>query len=233
MGRRTGRPRAGQEVLTRERILDTALRVVDADGLGALTMRRLADELGVDPMAIYRHLPGKQALVAALVGRAFSDLRLPAAAGRPWQDRVRAFAAAYRALARAHPNLVLQIVTDAAAASAAALEASEELYAALEAAGLPPSSIVRANNLIVDYLNGFALAEASAADTKTVDLEEQLADPDERSETAAPTMRRVLAQVPCTDLDSSFAFGLDTILLGLEAIATRERNLQRDEAPNA
>ena len=61
MGRRLGRPKAGQELLTRERILDAALRLVDEQGMAALSMRRLAAELGVDPMALYHHLPGKAA----------------------------------------------------------------------------------------------------------------------------------------------------------------------------
>ena len=53
MGRRPGRPRAGNEKLTRERILRAALQLVDDHGVDALSMRRLAADLGVDPMAIY------------------------------------------------------------------------------------------------------------------------------------------------------------------------------------
>ena len=71
-GRRgVGRPRAGEEPLTRGRILGAALRLVDGEGMGALSMRRLGAELGVDPMSIYHHLPGKEAVVSGLVGMVF------------------------------------------------------------------------------------------------------------------------------------------------------------------
>ena len=67
MARRAGRPRTGEEPLTRERILSTALSMVDEEGIEALSMRRLARELGVDPMAIYHHLPNKRALLSGLI----------------------------------------------------------------------------------------------------------------------------------------------------------------------
>ena len=64
---RPGRPRSGERSLTRGEILGAALRIVDNHGVGALTMRRLAGELGVNPMSIYHHLPGKAAVLSGLV----------------------------------------------------------------------------------------------------------------------------------------------------------------------
>jgi TetR/AcrR family tetracycline transcriptional repressor len=87
-------------------------------------MRRLAAELGVDPMAIYYHLPGKRAVLSGLIEDVFAELRVPSAGGT-WRDRVRGWARAYRDLARAHPNLVLHLVSNAEAGATAALEASE------------------------------------------------------------------------------------------------------------
>jgi len=219
--RRTGRPKAGEEVLTGDRILTEALALVDAEGMAALTMRRLATRLGVDPMALYRHVPGKPALVAGLVQRVFSELRIPTEPGQSWQERVRAFASTYRNLARAHPNLVLQIVSDPEAATIAAIEASDELYAALEAAGLPPAAIVRAADLVVDYVNGFALAEATGATVGPDNRRDLLTDLDARPDADTPAMRLVLAALPAESLGSSFDFGLDVILTGIEVLAKR------------
>ena len=70
---------------------------------------------------------------------------------------MRAFARAYRNLAREHPHLVRELVSGAAAP--ATLRAGEPLYATLEAGGFPPATVVRAADLVVDYVNGFALAE--------------------------------------------------------------------------
>src|SRR5918998_5288034 len=132
--RGAGRPRAGQEPLTRDGILRAALGIVDGEGMGALSMRRLAAELGVNPMSIYHHLPGKGAVVSGLVGVVFSRMRVPPARGPSWQERVRAYAHAYLDVVRSHPNLALEIVSDAAAVSEAGLSGREPPYGALEEA---------------------------------------------------------------------------------------------------
>jgi TetR/AcrR family tetracycline transcriptional repressor len=157
--------RAGQPTLTRERILAAALQLIDARGLEALSMRRLGAELGVDPMTVYHHLPGKDAVVRGVVARVFDEMPLPVAHG-PWRDRVRSWALTYRALAGAHPNLVLRIVSDAAAVAIAAERINAPLYAALEASGLAPEYASRVADVIVDYINGFVLAEASHGPTQ-------------------------------------------------------------------
>src|SRR5215211_2966649 len=104
VGRSPGRPRSGAEALTREGILRAAIRLVDEHGMAALSMRRLARELGVDPMAIYHHLPGKAAVVSGMVEVVLREMPAVAENGL-WREPVRAFAEAYRGLALAHPNL--------------------------------------------------------------------------------------------------------------------------------
>src|SRR5215218_11345733 len=73
---RGGRPRVGRELLSRGRILGAALRVVDEEGMDALTMRRLGAELDVNPMSIYHHLSGKDAVISGLVELVFSGMRV-------------------------------------------------------------------------------------------------------------------------------------------------------------
>ncbi len=221
MGRRTGRPKAGQERLTRERIVGAALRLVDEQGMAALTMRRLATALDVDPMAIYHHLPGKEAVLAAVAEDVFARLRVPTDERLTWQGRVRAFAQAYRDVVRSHPNLVRHLVANAEAAAPVALEASEALYAALEAGGLPPATVVRAADLVVDYVHGFALAEAAGPLEPTGDRRELLAQLRARPTGDLPAMRRVLGSLKEDELGADFGFGLDVILAGLEAAAAR------------
>src|SRR5215218_10640833 len=122
---RGGRPRVGRELLSRGRILGAALRVVDEEGMGALSMRRLGAELGVNPMSIYHHLPGKGAVISGLVELVFSGMRGRYSDGSPWQDQVRVWAETYRDLVRSHPNLVLEIVSSAAAVTEAVLLVNE------------------------------------------------------------------------------------------------------------
>ncbi len=220
-GRTVGRPRSGQEALTRGGILEAALGIVDEGGLGALTMRRLAAELGVNPMSVYHHLPGKGAVVSGLVGLVFSRMRAPDLGGLTWQERVRACAHVHRGVVRSHPNLTLEIVSDAAAVSEAVLGGSEPLYAALEDAGLDPSGIVRAADTLVDFVHGFALGEASNPSGEFDVGPELLA----RLETAdeVPTLRRVFGALGAEgaryDFDAGFEAGLDILVAGIEAIA--------------
>lgn len=218
MGRRPGRPKAGQEMLTRDRILTTALRLVDEHGVEALSMRRLATELGVDPMAIYHHLPGKQAILAGLIEIVFNELQLPAIESATWQEQVRAFARAYHSLTRAHPNLILYLVTDPESCANAALVANEVLYTALTAAELSPVAIVRTADLVVDYLNGFALAESSDRIGKPGERQELLRRLSEQPPEQFPTMRWVFNHLTQDEIQADIEVGLEIILAGIETI---------------
>jgi len=214
-------------VLTRDRILDVALGLVDREGMAALTMRRLAAELGVDPMSIYHHVNGKGAVVAGLVERLFGELRTVKAAATTAappnpQQRVRAFARTLRGLMSAHPDLLLAAVAQPAIAAAGVLAAGDELYAALEDAGLPPRLVVRGAAVVVDYVQGFALAERHLTVNSAAGRRRLIEEMAGRQPHDLPALRRGLeavSQVPPTeDSDEStddFDFGLDVLLSGL------------------
>ena len=99
--RRRGRPPR----VSRDQILAAALRIVDANGLDQLTMRRLGAELGVDPMTIYGHVPDKTALFDGLVELVLAEVTLPGRTGH-WGHDFRAAAHAARATLLAHPHLI-------------------------------------------------------------------------------------------------------------------------------
>jgi AcrR family transcriptional regulator len=223
MAGRKGRPKAGKGALDRERIIRAALALVDRDGLEALTMRRLAESLGVDPMALYHHLPGRRALVSAMIGKVFGsfEVRAPPRAG--WKRKVKSFAAAYRAMALAHPNLVLELVADPGSASEAALAAGESLHAALLGSRLGPAGRIRAADVVVDYLHGYVLAERKGPlDTASARLEfrRRLAGEGEGGG-RYPAMERTWAEAPPQDEEGGFEAGLEIILLGIEALRRR------------
>ncbi|HEU0115191.1 MAG TPA: TetR/AcrR family transcriptional regulator C-terminal domain-containing protein [Thermomicrobiales bacterium] len=101
---------SAREPLTSERIIEAALRIIDDEGLRALTMRRLGLALGVEAMSLYHHLPGKAAVLSGVAESLLGGLRLEAANDGTWQDRMRQLARAYRGLAHAHPNAFPLIV---------------------------------------------------------------------------------------------------------------------------
>jgi AcrR family transcriptional regulator len=205
--------------------------------MGALSMRRLAAELGVNPMSIYHHLPGKGAVISGLVGMVFSRLRVSAPESSGWRERVRAYARAHRGVVRAHPNLALQIVSDPAAVSEAVLLGSEPLYAALEDAGLSPAQIVQAADTLVDFIHGFELGEASNPSGEFdigPDLTARLKTlpPGE-----APALRRVFGALAETgtayDFDAGFEAGLALLLKGIEAAVDETARRGLGQQPRA
>ncbi|MDP9792659.1 AcrR family transcriptional regulator [Catenuloplanes nepalensis] len=92
--------------LTRERVLAAAMRVVDAEGIKALTMRRLGAELGVEAMSLYHHLPGKEALLDGLADALIAEIQAEAALrvdAAGWKERLRQTFLAARVVMLRHP----------------------------------------------------------------------------------------------------------------------------------
>jgi TetR/AcrR family transcriptional regulator, tetracycline repressor protein len=210
------RPRNGP-LLTRDQIVLAALDLVDHDGLDALSMRKLATRLGVDPMSIYHHVRGKDTLLRALVEHVFDGMEQPARDG-DWRQRVRSWATAYRAIADKHPNLVLRIVSDPAAIAVAAARINDTLYAALEASGMSPDAVAPSAGVLVDFVHGYCLSLTSV--TRQHELHEAFrAELDKQPPDTTETLRRLHTEAAASDHDG-FRFGIDVILNGLDNLTT-------------
>lgn len=99
----TGEP--GRRVgLTRDEIIDAALDLISREGIEAVTMRRLADEIGVTPMALYHHIPSKKQLLDLAVDRVGKDLHI-AHDGRHWMDQMRDYAMRWREELHRYPGV--------------------------------------------------------------------------------------------------------------------------------
>ncbi len=227
-GKRSGRPRAGEERLSREAILTAALRIVDDEGIDALTMRRLASTLGVNPMSLYHHLPNKAAVLAGLAELVFTDLEQPdPGEAVPWQEQLQDAARAYRNALRAHPNLALQVLSDTSAVSDVVVVVVEPFYRALDRAGLSPRQIFGSVNTLVDFIHGFALGEASVR-ADTFDLAPDLLTRVQGLPVGkAPTLARVVGELGpeglAYDFDSGFESGLTVLTAGIAASVRRDR----------
>lgn len=226
MARKPGRPRAGEEILSRERILATALQLADRDGVEKLTMRRLANALGVDPMALYRHLPDKAALIGGMVELVLGHFELPAATANravgEWREQIRAYAAAYRALVRAHPNLIFYLVTHIEASTPAVLAVGEYLADVLCRAGLSPLQTITASNLIIDYLNGYALGESSGRLGQPGQFDDFYTTLGALPDHCYPAMRWAYGALDETTLQAHADDGLELILTGIAAWLEQE-----------
>jgi TetR/AcrR family tetracycline transcriptional repressor len=154
----------GTAQLSRERILDAALALVDEHGHDKLTMRALARQLGVDPMAPYHYVPNKAALLDGLVERVWSAISFEAldVDSAASDQLVHAFSAVYRGLVN-HPNL-LPVVATRSIATPHALALAERALELLERSiGVTPAEGMQVVNSLAALTIGRALAEAAPA----------------------------------------------------------------------
>ncbi len=143
--------------LTKERVLAAAVVLADREGAEALTVRRLAEDLGVHPTSLYNHVPSKAAILDGVVERLFEQGQLPAEVGS-WQDWVRAMAVFLRETARAHPGAFL-VLTRRPADNAAAYRQTELGLSAFLAAGFSLPDAVHCVRAVSLALLGLAINE--------------------------------------------------------------------------
>lgn len=164
-------PTPGRRRLTRQRVLDAALRLVDDDGADALTMRRLGQALGCDPMALYRYAANRAALLDGVAETVLAELVLPAG-GASWETQLRATGHEFRRLALAHPNVVPLIVarplaTPLGLRPLGTLRPLEQVLGLLVGAGFAPDQALHVYRAYFGLLHGHVLHE----------LQEVLVDP--------------------------------------------------------
>lgn len=207
--------------LTREHIVTTALALVDRDGLKALSMRKLGAELGVDPMAVYYHLPNKQALLDAIVEAVMAgiDLSVDNPAASPEERMLRA-ASAYRDAMLAHVN-ALPIVLAHGPATPVAMRPVEVLIRILRDAGLGPAEAFAGMQVIAAAVRG-AVGMGPAPEGETPPAPEQI----EAMLKQLPPgeFPNLLEAMPFARefLDHGFEFGVRVLARGLLGEARRD-----------
>ncbi|MEV7969383.1 TetR/AcrR family transcriptional regulator [Sphaerisporangium sp. NPDC088356] len=150
-------PRQG---LTVDEIVTAAITLADTEGLDALTMRRVAQALGVGAMSLYTYVPGKAELLDLMLDAVFGRMPRPDLSGRPWRERLEAVAHDNRALVERHP-WVLAVSTSRPPLGPGLLAKYEHELRAFEGLGLDDVEMDDA----LTYLLGFVHASArSAAD---------------------------------------------------------------------
>jgi AcrR family transcriptional regulator len=125
----------------RQQILDAALAIADSDGLGKVSMRTVAEDVGVTPMALYRHFDSKVALLDGMVERLVTSLRPEQVTGS-WDERLTALAHGYRSLAQRHPWSA-DLLFSRPSVTPDAARVTEFICAAIREAGAPESQVGR------------------------------------------------------------------------------------------
>lgn len=198
---------AGRQALTREAVLEEALALVDAEGLDALSMRRLGQRLGVEAMTLYYYVPSKEALHDGLVEAFLAGVHSTAEA---WRDAVTQIALEFRAAARRHPEVMRLFATRTLHAPAWA-RATESLLAAFLDEGFGRVEAVHAYRLVSAYMTGYVLGELRLVGAPTLAAYLRQLD---RAD--FPVLHELAPELKGVDRDREYELGLESTLDAIE-----------------
>jgi AcrR family transcriptional regulator len=217
---------APREPLTRDRVVATAVGLADEDGIDGLSMRKLAQALGVEAMSLYHHVANKEDLLDGMVDAVFVEVALPEADGERWRSPIRARCTSMREMLLRHPWAVGQL-NSRRSPGIATLEHHDVVIGCLRAGGFSVRATASAFATLDAYVYGFVLQELSLPielDEGPGDLAEEILGglPDG----ALPHLAELAANYvtrPDYTFANEFDPGLDLILDGLERLRRADR----------
>ncbi|MFR9775229.1 TetR/AcrR family transcriptional regulator [Micromonospora sp. MS34] len=200
-------PRPRQALLSRERIVATALALIDADGLAALSTRRLAAALGVQGPSLYNHFGTKDEILDAVADAVTATVDVSAFGRHDWCEALRRWARSYRAALAAHPNIV-PYLAQGPGRRPAALAMADAVYGGLVRAGWPPARATHIGAALRYYVAGSALGSFARGFVEDPAL--YATHPHLGQAHRLPGHQRSVDE-------GAFALGLDALLHGLAA----------------
>jgi AcrR family transcriptional regulator len=205
--------------LSRSRVLQAAVALADEAGLEAFSMRGLAQELGVVPMALYKHVANKDELLDGMVDIVFSEIELPSG-DLDWRSAMRRRAISTREALKRHSWAIGMM--ESRHPGSANLRSHNAVMGCLRKAGFSFEMAVHAYSVQDAYIYGFALQERDLG-FETPDSAGEAAQ--RRAETIGalddyPYLVEIATKLPASGYDNAveFAWGLDLILDGLERL---------------
>ncbi|MFI1578001.1 TetR/AcrR family transcriptional regulator C-terminal domain-containing protein [Embleya sp. NPDC020630] len=217
-------PRTDAE-LTRERVVAAAIAIADERGLAAVSMRQIAAEVGVAPMSLYRHVPGKEDLLTAMADTVFAGAPLPAGESIGWRARLETSCRMQWAMYRRHPWLAQVMSMTRPLPTVRGMRHVE--WAMAEFEGLPTGVMIHIAVTMLNYVRGTAinLAGESEAERATgVSSEEWMQAQDETLDLILAGGDFPMYSAALTDpdlelsLETLFTFGLDRLLDGIACL---------------
>jgi AcrR family transcriptional regulator len=226
--------REPKAALSRARVVEAAIKVADAEGIGALTMRRVAETLGFTTMSLYRHVPGKSELLDLMVDAVWGETEHTPKG--PWRAGLEFYARQLWSMYRAHPWL-LQLTNARRMPGPNAMTRQDAALASVSELGLKPEEIVAVVTTVGQFVAGVGrtMADRILAERESgVSEEDWWNDKDELWEHFTPERLPMMTHIWTTGgyerpLDE-FEFGLARVLDGLEVfISSEDRPLVRRE----
>jgi AcrR family transcriptional regulator len=195
--------------------LQAAVDLADRDGLGALTMRRLGSELGVEAMSLYKHVANKEEILDGIVELVVGEVEIPHK-GTPWKEAMRRRAFSAREVLSRH-SWAIGLLEARGSSGPAALRHVNAILGSLRSAGFSVESAAHAFWLLDSYVYGHVIQETSMpiSSGETTDSTGSITEPDTIDEYPHLVEIGKHAQTSGFSFDSEFEFGLDLILEAL------------------
>ena len=218
MASRSESARARRVPLNRERVLRAAVELADASGIGALSMRKLGEAVGVEAMSLYSHVASKVELLDGMVDLVFAEIELPAG-DEDWKAAMRRRAISARAVLTRHP-WAITLMNSRTSPGPATLRHHDAVIGSLRGAGFSVALAAHAFSAIDSYVYGFVLQEASLpfhGEQESAEVAQSIMSqfaPGEFPHLTELAVEHVLQ--PGYDYGDEYEFGLDLILDGLE-----------------
>ncbi len=216
-----------RERLTRDRVVAAAMHIMDAEGLDAVTMRRIAREVGVEAMSLYHHVRDKEDLLDGICAMVMREFRYPDE-DRPWIEVARDGAREWRRVLREHPNVIaLWADRQRPMTELEALMPMEFALRVIARAGIDEREGVLVFNVLGGYIMGVVMMEVgamfSAGTTRPGPsgpraVHSKLPEEAVAGSLPAETLPCLVAALPYLaecDPDEQFEFGLDLLLAGI------------------
>jgi AcrR family transcriptional regulator len=227
--RESRRSRARQSSLSREQIIRTAIELADADGPEAISMRRIAAQLGVGAMTLYGYVADRDALLAYMINDVAAEMELPARPSGSWRTDLELVARGFRHICRRHPWLPAQLGTLPFLIAPRLLDPAEFVLAALELQAVDLQTAGAVLRLLNNYVVGTTLREAADSPGADGPAGYQSAMATFLRQLAAsgryPLMSRLgltVLQGTVLTADQSFDVGLQCLLDGVSALVDQD-----------
>src|ERR1700722_11945841 len=188
--------RRRRDPISRDAIVTAAIDLLDREGLAALSMRKLADELGAGAASLYWHVGSKDGLLDLVMDEIIGEGNVPDPEPDRWQEQLKQVARDQRAASLRHP-WVVRVSIGRIPMGPNALRYSERILAILRAGGLPPRLAVQGYLLLIATVNGFTIDETGVDDVPDPAAHGPPPDPDSRQQ-AADLARDYIASLPAT-----------------------------------
>jgi len=217
-----------REPLTRDQIVQAAIRIADAEGLDALSMRRLAQDLSVATTSLYWHVRNKDELLDLLIDEVLGEIPIDDDPASPWRERIADLARGLREMMKRHPGAA-QLLGSRETSGPNALAGVDRMIGILRAAGFEGTRLTLAYQVVLNYASGWGVMESrgisgqpagTTRDELVASLGSMLASlpPD-----LYPNLIAAMGGAAEATEDLQFEYGLRMLLDGMEADLERTR----------